>query len=226
MSRPERMEPLDTSADGRAYSPSVARNRAEILAELRRVLPADGRLLELAAGTGEHAAFFAPQLPSLEWQPTDRSETALASIRAWRTASAVPNLREPLALDLESGPWPAGPWDAALAINLLHIAPWSTTEALFAGLAPRLAPTGVLVIYGAFLVPGRPTAPSNLAFDRTLRERDPQLGVRKLDDVTRVAAKHGMRLASVTSMPNNNDLLTWQPGANGPRCQASVRPGF
>lgn len=204
------MEELGDAADGRRYSPSAARNRDDILPVLRRHLPATGRLLELAAGTGEHAIRFASELPNLHWQPTDRSETALASMRAWHEEAGLPNLAPPRSLEIESDDWPEGPWHAALAINLLHISPWRTTLALLAGVGRVLAPGGVFAVYGAFFVEEVATAPSNLQFDASLKARDPELGVRDFGSVTQAAAGHGLRFHERVSMPNNNYLGFWK----------------
>ncbi len=210
-SRPVRLEDLDAEGDGRRSSPSAARNRAEILPVLRRVLPARGRALEIASGTGEHAVHFARGLPDWSWQPTDRDAEGLASIDAWRVHAGLPNVLPPLRLDVERDDWPAGPFDAVVAINLLHITPWSAGLALLDGAARVLATGGVLCLYGAFFRDDRATAPSNLDFDARLRAQDPELGVRRLEAVVAAAQARGLSLRAVVEMPNQNltVVLSW-----------------
>ncbi|MET0405870.1 MAG: DUF938 domain-containing protein [Cystobacter sp.] len=186
------------------HAPSADRNREPLLNVLREVLPARGTVLEVASGTGQHAVFFARALPHLTWQPTDREPGALASIEAWRQEEALPNLRAPFALDVQTGPWPTGPVEALVAINLVHISPWEACQGLLEGAGRVLVPGGVLVLYGAYLVEGQPTAPSNLAFDASLRERDPAWGVRELGAVTAEARRHGLERERVLEMPSHN----------------------
>src|SRR5262249_11040904 len=141
------------------HAPATERNAAAILAVLERVLPARGVVLEIASGTGQHAAFFARALPGGEWQPSDADAAARPSSEAWRAEAALPNLRAPVALDV-CAPWPIARADAIVCINMLHISPWAAAEALFAGAARALPPGGVLVTYGPYLIDGA-TAPSN-----------------------------------------------------------------
>ena len=186
------------------HAPATQRNRDPILAELRRVLPPSGLVLEIASGSGEHAVYFAAALPALHWQPTDPDPGNCQSIAAWRDAQLVPGLLAPRALDVHDQPWPFERADAIVAINLIHIAPWSATEALLAGASTLLAPGAPLVLYGPYRQVGVPTAPSNLEFDRSLRDRHPSWGLRSLEDVVAAAASHGLALAHVVSMPANN----------------------
>jgi SAM-dependent methyltransferase len=188
----------------RARSPAVARNRAPILEVLRGVLPARGLVLELACGTGEHAAFFAQALPSLEWQPTDKNATGFAGVEAHRAAAGAPNLRPPLVLDATAASWPVPRAEAVVSINMIHIAPWAATKGLIAGAARTLVDGGVLFVYGPFKRGGAHTAESNRRFDEDLRARDSSWGVRDLDDVTALAADHGFRRTEVVAMPANN----------------------
>ncbi len=185
-------------------APAVARNRDPILAVLRRVLPARGNVLEIAGGTGEHAVHFAGALGGLIWQPTDRDPEARRSIAAWRDKARLPNLLEPLELDVTSAVWPVERADAVVCINMIHIAPWRCAEALMIGAARLLAPGGVLFLYGPYKEGGRHTAPSNAAFDASLRSRDPEWGVRDLDEVRAAAATHGLDFAERVAMPANN----------------------
>jgi SAM-dependent methyltransferase len=184
--------------------PAVARNRDPILAVLRRVLPARGVVLEIASGTGEHAVHFAAALPGLIWQPTDCDLEALRSIAAWRETARLPNLLAPLELDVTSPVWLVRRADAVVCINMIHISPWRAAEGLMAGAARVLAPGGVLFLYGPYKERGVHTAPSNEAFDASLRARNPEWGVRDLDDVKALAEREGLDLAERVVMPANN----------------------
>lgn len=185
-------------------SPAVARNRDPILAVLRRHLPQQGTLLEIASGTGEHAAYFAPHFPKLVWQPTDTDPEALASIAAHRAAANAPNLRAPIALDVTAPAWPVPQADAIVSINMIHIAPWEAAQALFAGAERTLATGAVLYLYGPFKENGEHTAPSNADFDASLRARDPRWGVRDVGDVRALAERHGFDFVERVAMPANN----------------------
>jgi SAM-dependent methyltransferase len=195
------------ASDERQYAPATERNREPILAVLQEVLPARGRVLEVASGTGQHAVFFARALPGLTWQPTDVDPDALRSIEAWRRAEALPNVLAPVTLDVLREPWPPalqGPYDALLCINMVHISPWEATQALLRGAARVLAPGGKLALYGPYLVEGRETAPSNLVFDASLRSRNPAWGVRALEAVLAEGTEHGLVCERVVDMPSNN----------------------
>lgn len=186
-------------------SPAVARNKAPILAVLRSVLPREGRVLEIASGSGEHALHFASALGSLDWFPSDPDPACRRSIDAWARSSRQSNLHEALALDVCSQPWPLeAPVEAIVCINMIHIAPWPATAALFAGADRWLSDAGVIFMYGPYRVHGSHTAPSNEEFDRSLRERNPQWGVRDLDEVARVAGRSGFALDETIAMPANN----------------------
>lgn len=189
---------------GAQTAPAVARNRDPILAVLRRVLPMRGLVLEIASGTGEHAVHFAAALPGITWQPTDRDTDALRSIAAWRASTGLPNVLAPLELDVASPAWPGERADALVCINMIHISPWRAAEALMAGAGRMLPSGGVLFLYGPFKEGGRHTAPSNEAFDASLRARDPEWGVRDLDDVRRLATSHGLDFVERVAMPTNN----------------------
>jgi hypothetical protein len=207
------------SDDQRRTSPPAERNRGPILAELLRLLPPRGVMLEIAAGTGQHAAHFAAALPLWQWQPSDGDARALASIAAW--CEGLANVRPPLHLDLLAGPppWPGVPAtvDAVYCANMIHIAPWATCAALMAGAAQHLAADGPLLMYGPYLVDGEPPAPSNLAFDADLRGRDAAWGLRRLADVQGEAAAVGLHLREQVAMPANNLLLVFARGADGRR---------
>ena len=185
-------------------APAAARNRDPILAVLRDVLPAHGTVLEIASGTGEHAVHFAAALPHLIWQPTDRDPEARASMAAHRALAGLLNLLPPLELDACAPSWPLARADAIIAINMIHIAPWSATEGLLAGAARTLAAGGVLYLYGPFQENGVHTAPSNASFDLSLRQRDPSWGVRDLREVTALAQAHGLEFVQRVAMPANN----------------------
>ena len=189
---------------GGRNAPAVARNRDPILAVLRSLMPEKGVVLEIASGTGEHAAYFAAALPHLNWQPTDQDDAALSSIAAWRETARLPNLLPPLRLDVMVPVWPVGWADSVVCINMIHISPWCACEALVAGAAKVLAPSGVLFLYGPYKEGGRHTAPSNEAFDADLRARNPEWGVRDLDDVRVLADKHGFTFERRVAMPANN----------------------
>jgi hypothetical protein len=193
---------------GARVSPSSARNRDPILAALRPRLPASGHVLKIAAGAGEHAAYFAAALPGLRWRPTDPDPDALISIAAWRDHTALPNLLPPLRLDvLDGGAWPKGPFDVLVNINMIHISPWSASEGLMRGAAGVLARDGVLFLYGPYIEADVPTASSNLDFDASLRARNPAWGVRRLEDVTALAVRYGLDLVERLAMPANNLAL-------------------
>lgn len=186
-------------------SPAAARNRDPILDVLRPRLPASGLVLEIAAGTGEHAVHLAGALPGLRWQPTDPDPEALASIAAWRVSAGLANLLPPLRLDAATPQaWPLAHADAVVNINMIHISPWQATQGLMAGAGRLLPPGGVLFLYGPYIEAGVETAPGNLAFDASLRSRNPAWGVRRLEDVAAAAASHGLTLTERISMPANN----------------------
>jgi SAM-dependent methyltransferase len=194
----------DWAGQGARTAPAVARNRDPILAVLQRFLPASGFILEIASGTGEHAVHFARGLPGVTWQPSDPDPESLASIAAHRAAAKLPNLLPPLELDVMSAQWPVTQGDAMVAINMIHIAPWAASEGLMAGAERLLSPGGVLYLYGPYREKGVPTAPSNEAFDRSLRMRDPSWGVRDLEEVIALAGRYSFDFAERIAMPANN----------------------
>lgn len=201
----------DSPPPGARTAPSTARNREPILEVLRRWLPEQGLVLEIASGAGEHAAFNAAALPGLTWQPTDLDEGALESIAAWQTHAGLANLRPPLRLDASApDAWPVGRADAVVSINMVHISPWAATEGLMAGAGRVLAPGGVLILYGPYLEDGVETAPSNLAFDADLKRRNPAWGLRRVEDVAALAGTHGLTLAERVAMPANNLTLVFR----------------
>jgi SAM-dependent methyltransferase len=192
------MQPAARSA------PAAARNREPILLVLRDCLPRPALVLEIASGSGEHAVWFSSALPELTWQPTDHDPESLSSIAAWRDRAGSRNLLPPLWLDAAADTWPVAHADAVVAINLIHIAPWTATKGLIEGAARILTQGGPLVLYGPFREAGVHTAASNAAFDAALRARDPSWGIRDLEEITEVASQHGLIGPERIAMPANN----------------------
>ena len=189
-------------------APACDRNRDPILAVLRDAFANARRVLELGSGTGQHAAYFAPRLPGLRWQPTDLPER-LPGIEAWRQEAGAENIESPIALDLLDGPWPRVKADGAFSANTAHIVSWAGVEAMFQGLAEILPARAPFCLYGPFHYHGRPTAESNARFDEMLRARDPASGIRDMDDLLVLAANTGFRLDADHDLPANNRLLVW-----------------
>jgi SAM-dependent methyltransferase len=183
---------------------AAARNREPILRVLRDCLPSSALVLEIGSGTGEHAMWFSSALRTLTWLPTDQNPDALRSIAAWRERAGLTNLLPPLALDASAETWPVAHADVVVAINIVHVAPWTTGQGLIAGAARVLAPGGLLYLYGPFRKAGMHTAASNAAFDAELRVRDPSWGVRDLEEVTKFAISHGFEEPRKIAMPANN----------------------
>ena len=214
-------------------APAAARNVGPIGEILSSWLPRSGLVLEIASGTGEHALAFARRFPGLEWQPSDPDPEALASIRAWRREGPE-NFLEPVALDVRTDDWPVpsadailcikmdsdscddpktarkGGFDVVLNLNMIHIAPWSAALGLLDGAARVLKRGGALILYGPWLQAGVHTAPSNLAFDQQLRERDPEWGLRRVEDFDAAASERGFRLEQTRAMPANNLMLLFR----------------
>lgn len=197
-------EQMSTGSDLRRSSPAAMRNRGPILEVLRSILPGSGMVLEVASGTGEHVVYFANHFPSLEWQPTDPSSAARASISAWIAAEALTNILPPLDIDVTHRAWKAGRASAIVAINLLHISPWGATIGLLRGASKILPLGGPLYLYGPFRRQDRPFEPSNQAFDDDLRSRDPNWGIRGLEDVIQLAVQFDLALDRLVEMPSNN----------------------
>lgn len=191
------------------HAPATERNRAPILHALREILPAAPRVLEIASGTGQHAAWFAEQWSELVWFPSDADPESVASIEAWRQP-VRDRVAAPILLDVQADPWPAFTVDAVFCANMIHIAPWSAALALFRGAAAVLPAGGQLILYGPFRRDGAHTAPSNVAFDASLRARDPRWGVRDLETVQTHAAACGLQSGTVMPMPANNLIVVLQ----------------
>ncbi len=191
-------------------APSAERNRAAILDVLKEVLPASGTVLEVSSGTGQHAAYFAPELAPLRWLPSEFDRALIDSIEAWRERVPAANLLPAVTLDACAPVWPVEqepperPITAIVNINMIHIAPWQTCLGLLAGAGRILPPDGILYLYGPYRRGGAHSAPSNEDFDRSLRARDPQWGVRDLDEVEIAAEGEGLVLKRVIDMPVNN----------------------
>jgi hypothetical protein len=191
-------------------APAALRNRQPIAEVLAQWLPAGGLVLEIASGTGEHAVFFAERFPSLDWQPSDIHPDALASIAAWREANDLANLRPPLVIDASSPDWPIDEADAVLSINMVHISPWTSALGLIAGAARLLRSGAPLILYGPWLKDDVPIVPSNLDFDADLKRRNPEWGLRRVEDFAAAAAPSGFTLEATRQMPANNLMLLFR----------------
>ena len=200
------------ASQARRSAPAALRNRQPIAEVLRDWLPPGGMVLEIASGTGEHAMFFAERFPGLQWQPSDVHPDALSSIGAWRDAARLPNLLEPLVLDAASPDWPIARAEAVLSINMVHISPWASGLGLIAGASRLLAPGAPLILYGPWLKNDIAAAPSNLAFDADLKRRDPEWGLRRVEDFAREAQPGGLFLDGIRLMPANNLMLLFRRG--------------
>ena len=192
------------------HAPATERNREPLAGVLRQVVPERGTVLEIASGTGEHAAHFARLFPQLVWQPTDPDPEALLSIRAWREEAGLANLLESMRLDAAAEEWPIARADAILCINMVHISAWEATQGLMRGAARLLPPRGPLILYGPYRRAEVPTAPSNEAFDASLRARNPAWGLRELEDVQGEAAAQGLAFERLFEMPANNLTLVFR----------------
>ena len=194
--------------DARQYAPATERNREFILEVLQRLLPPTGNILEIASGTGEHAIFFSPRLKPRQWFPSDPDPILRESIAAWQKHSPSDNLHLPLNIDARESAWAVEKGDiqikAIVNINMIHISPWSTCLGLMKGAGRLLPQGGVLYLYGPYKLGGEHTAPSNLAFDESLRLQNPEWGVRNLEDVVAAAQKEGLKFLEKVEMPANN----------------------
>jgi SAM-dependent methyltransferase len=195
---------------GGLESPAAERNKQPILEVLEKWLPRSGTVLEIASGTGQHAVHFARALPELTWQPTDADPELRAAAAARFAAAALDNLLPPLPLDVLAAAWPVHAAAAVLCINMIHIAPSAATPALLEGSARLLSGGAPLVLYGPFRRGGRHTAASNEAFDASLHARNPDWGVRDLDEVAASAGEHGFELVDVVTMPANNLTVVFE----------------
>ena len=191
------------------HAAAADRNKDPILAALAQVLGPMARVLEIGSGTGQHAAHFTRRMPGWTWQPSDARAEARASIEAYCAESSCAGFLPPIALNVESPSWPAGPFDAVFAANVIHIAPWTVCVALMEGAARVLRPGGKLVFYGPFAFSGKMSPESNRAFDARLRADDPRWGIRDVDDLVALATPLGFGHPTVHAMPANNHLLVF-----------------
>jgi SAM-dependent methyltransferase len=206
------LDQIQPTPEGGLSSPAVARNTAPILERLRAHLPASGPVLEIASGSGEHAVAFAGALPGLDWTPSDPNAEARASIAAWRDRSGLANVRPPLTLDcLDESTWPDETFKAVVCINMIHISPWAAAEGLMRLASKVLThPGGLLFLYGPYREADVPLAPSNLAFDESLKSRNPAWGLRDRDQVAALAKAHGLALTFRAEMTANNICLLFR----------------
>jgi Protein of unknown function (DUF938) len=202
--QPGLRECVSQMRDHRQHAPATLRNRDSILAVLRSVLPMTGVVLEIASGTGEHVIHFAQNLAGLIFQPSDSDPDALLSVSAWVKATGVTNVRPPVILDASQPPWPIGSADGIICINMVHISPWNATVGLMKGAGAILPPASPLYLYGPYKRQGIPTASSNEAFDRGLRDHEPAWGLRDLEAVAAMAQSAGFSEPAITEMPANN----------------------
>jgi SAM-dependent methyltransferase len=211
---PVALETRGEEGDGRRYSPSAARNREPIRDVLSKLISTPARVLEIASGTGEHGAFLAASIDGIDWTYSDIDPESLSSQATWQALDTTGRLHGPLTIDASSDEWlaaeAAGGWDAIFSANMVHIAPWRAATGLIRGAGRLLKPGGQLILYGPFARSGV-IAPSNAAFDESLKSRNPDWGVRDLDrDVTPLAMAAGLALHSVTEMPANNLTVSFR----------------
>jgi hypothetical protein len=230
MTEPSPWSATDGGGEARRHAPATLRNRDAIVAVLQDVLPETGLVLEIASGSGEHVVHFARAFPALDWQPSDPGPAALTSIAAWSSEAGLSNIRPPTAIDAAASVWPvdhadailcininsdscdpqkSAIYDACLCINMVHISEWAATIGLFRGCAKLLPAGAPLILYGPYLEDNVETAPSNLAFDSSLKKRNPEWGLRNVADVDRVAAEHEFKRTCRVEMPANNLMLVY-----------------
>lgn len=200
---------FEAGAEIKRHAPATERNRDVIAETLKTVLPAQGMVLEIASGTGEHAVHFAQIFPGLTWQPSDPDPIAMASINAWRADFAVPNVRPAMLLDATAD-WPIAQADAVVCINMAHISPWAATIGLLRNAARLLPPSAPLFIYGPFRQYDVPLAEGNAAFDAALRQQNPEWGLRFVEEIAKEARDVGLMLDQIISMPSNNLSLIFR----------------
>ncbi|MCJ8155947.1 DUF938 domain-containing protein [Sphingomonas sp. LaA6.9] len=200
----------EAGGSARKHAPATLRNREPIVDVLRTLMPVRGTVLEIASGSGEHIVHFAQVFPALEWQPSDPDPDGRRSIAAWGAQSGLRNIRPPLDIDASASDWPVGPVDAILCINMVHISPWVATQGLMSGASVHLAPGAPLYLYGPYRRDDVPTAESNEAFDLSLRSRNPEWGLRRVEDMITLGAASGLELERLVEMPANNLSLVFR----------------
>lgn len=207
-------QPNSKSADSKSastkppYSSAAERNSQPIFEQLSQLFPAQGRVLEIGSGTGQHAVYFCHHLPGLQWQPTDQAVN-LHGLNAQFAEAANPQILKPLTLDVLHDDWPAGQFDAAYSANTSHIMPWEAVQATFVGVAKVLKPGACFCLYGPFNVDGEFTAESNAEFDRFLRASEGEMGLRDMADIEKLASSHQLILERKIAMPANNFILVF-----------------
>lgn len=199
----------DGGEGAKRHAPATLRNRDAIVEVLGDWLPSGGTVLEVASGSGEHVVHFAAAFPAIDWQPSDPDAEALVSIAAWSAEAGLANIAPPMELDAAAD-WPTTKADALLCINMVHISPWAATLGLLAGAARLLPPGAPLILYGPYVEAGTPTAEGNVAFDASLRARNPEWGLRDVDAVKAAAAEAGLSFAERRAMPANNLMLLFR----------------
>lgn len=191
-------------------SPAADRNKEPILTVLRPLLPPTGLVLEIASGTGQHIVHFAQAVPNLTWQPTEPDTDRLDIIQRRLSRENLSNVNPPLLLNVFDSPWLIEQPSVIVCINMIHIAPWTATQALFQGASHFLTDEGLLFLYGPYRRFGHHTAPSNEAFDRDLQWRNPAWGLRDMEAVTDLGQATGLELSDVVEMPSNNFSLIFR----------------
>lgn len=210
---PEPWHPAEAEGSAKRHAPATVRNRDAIAVVLKDALPASGLVLELASGSGEHVVHFARLFPSLTWQPSDPDPAALRSIAEWSGEAGLPNVLPPLTIDARAEGWGIGRADAIICINMAHISPWQATAGLMRGAGRLLPKRGLLYLYGPYIRPDVETAPSNISFDQSLRARNPDWGLRNVNEVGRLASENGLSLDKLVEMPANNISLLFRKEA-------------
>ncbi len=201
---------FDESGDAKRFAPATERNRDAITAVLADVLPKSGTVLEVASGTGEHIVHFSTVFSDLLWQPSDYDEAGLASIAAWTSESGRTNILRPVRIDASAATWPITEASAVLCINMVHISPWEAALGLMSGAGRILPAGGMLYLYGPYRETLVPTALSNEIFDESLKSRNPEWGLRSVDDMIFAAEAHGLYLEHRIEMPANNLSLVFR----------------
>ena len=214
---PVALEQRGVGADQRMFSPSAARNVAPILAILQRILPSSGSVLEIGCGTGEHVVSFAEAMPQLTWCPSDPDPQSRASASSWVRYTGLTNVCAPLDIDVCASTWGVeqdAPFEAIISLNMVHIAPWSASLGLFAGAGRLLRAGALLILYGPFTRDGAHNAPSNAAFDVSLKARNQSWGLRDIADLERLGEVSGLVLRETIEMPANNRMLVFAKPEN------------